>query len=673
MKQIILLVFAMVVCGCATNAPAPKALLELRLADTRPGPGLSEMAFPGSSQPVFLSNVPVIRNADIAYAEVTTESNAPAVAITFTKSSAIKFCDITSANIDKPMGVLVDGKLVNVATIRERFCGGKAIITGNFSVEEAKRIAAAFPDGPADAAMDPRSALGAKSLAEAARSFEKELPKGVIVTAERSGEVIEFAAAGKREPSGIPPERVIFEIGSITKVFTGLLLAQAVVEGKVALDTPIKQLIAANTKFADSRVGAITLKQLATHTSGLPRMPDNINQGADAADPAAHYDRTKLDAYLASAKLLGESPFEVSYSNLGVGLLGDLLSRVYGKPWEVLVAEKITGALGMKDTVVNLSDDQRKRFAPPYAGEQKVKPWALAALAGAGALRSSAADMMIFGDALLAPEKTPLIEAFALMLQPQTAEGNGLAIGIGKLDGKRVFEHNGGTGGYRSSLQALPDSRSVRVVLVNNAELDPESVLAATRDEKPRAQAADKTLSDEDLARYEGIYSLAPDAKFTILRRGNRLWTQLTGQAFLPLFPHEAPDRFFLKNVAAELQFNREHDKLVSLTNFQNGRETSAKKTDHPLPKIRFRSAKELAAYTGIYELTPGVVFTLKVKDGTLFAQLTGGFLPVFEKRDNWFEYDVVEAALEFERDKAGKIVALKLHQDGFIQRAVRK
>jgi hypothetical protein len=154
MKQIMLLVFTMVICGCATIAPTPNALLELRLADTRPGPGLSEMAFPGSSQPVFLSNVPVIRNADIAYAQVTTYSDAPAVAITFTKTGEIKFCDITSANIGKPMAVLVDGKLVNVAPIRERFCGGmggRAIITGNFSAEEAKRIAATFPDGPADA------------------------------------------------------------------------------------------------------------------------------------------------------------------------------------------------------------------------------------------------------------------------------------------------------------------------------------------------------------------------------------------------------------------------------------------------------------------------------------------------------------------------------------------
>ena len=92
MKQTMLFVFTIAVCGCATIAPTPNALLELRLADTRPGPGLSEMAFPGSSQPVFLSNVPVIRNADIVYAQVTIYSDAPAVAITFTKTGEIKFC-----------------------------------------------------------------------------------------------------------------------------------------------------------------------------------------------------------------------------------------------------------------------------------------------------------------------------------------------------------------------------------------------------------------------------------------------------------------------------------------------------------------------------------------------------------------------------------------------------
>jgi hypothetical protein len=135
-------------------ALTPKARLELRLVGSGPGPGLSEMRDLGPSQSVFVSNIPVITNADIAYARATRYADAPAVEITFTKTGEIKFCDITSANIGKSMAVLVDGKLVNVATIRERFCGGtggKAIITGNFSIEEAKQIAATFPDGPADA------------------------------------------------------------------------------------------------------------------------------------------------------------------------------------------------------------------------------------------------------------------------------------------------------------------------------------------------------------------------------------------------------------------------------------------------------------------------------------------------------------------------------------------
>jgi SecD-like export protein len=151
MRSIGLLVFAMLICGCTSLATTPKALLELRLGDTRPGPSLSEIAFPGFSQPVFLSDVPVITNADIACARVTTYANAPAVEITFTKTAANKFCDITGANIGKPMGVLVDGKLVNVATILERMCDGRATITGSFSLNEAKRIAEAFPEGPIDA------------------------------------------------------------------------------------------------------------------------------------------------------------------------------------------------------------------------------------------------------------------------------------------------------------------------------------------------------------------------------------------------------------------------------------------------------------------------------------------------------------------------------------------
>ncbi|CAN5745917.1 hypothetical protein BH20PSE1_BH20PSE1_16710 [soil metagenome] len=136
-----------------TLAPTRKARLELRLVGSGPGPGLSEKRGSDPSQPVYVGNSPVITNADIAHARATRYAGAPAVALAFTKTGANTLCDITTANIGKPMGVLVDGTLVNVATIRERLtCGPpqRALITGSFSHDEAKRIAATFPAEPAD-------------------------------------------------------------------------------------------------------------------------------------------------------------------------------------------------------------------------------------------------------------------------------------------------------------------------------------------------------------------------------------------------------------------------------------------------------------------------------------------------------------------------------------------
>ncbi|CAN5916911.1 serine hydrolase [soil metagenome] len=514
-----------------------------------------------------------------------------------------------------------------------------------------------------------------KPLSEVATSLAKSLPKGAIVTAERVGDTVKYAAAGKLEPDGIAPERIIFEIGSISKVFTGLLLAQAVIEKKVNLDTTLQMLLGKDFSFADPRAAAISLRQLATHTSGLPRLPEDLAVNSDPLDPYAHYDRAKLSAYLAKTKLKGEPPYAKSYSNFGMGLLGDILSRVYDMPWDALIAEKITGPLGMQDTSVVLREEQQKRFAPAYDGAKPMQPWNLNALSGAGALRSTAADLVLFGEALLHPEKTPLKEAFALMLTPQTREGDmGLAIFLSKLYDHRVYEHSGGTGGYRSALHVLPETNTVQVVLINNAAMEGEAVIAHAYRQKPRTTLSDRVVETSALAAYEGVYPIDPTARFTVVRRDDQLWTQLTGQTFLQLHTHEKTDRFFLKEVAAEIQFLRDDDKVTSLILFQNGREVKAKKGDDPTPVIKFRKPEELTPFVGTYELTPKARFTLKIVKDTLFVQLTGqSFLPVFEKRDDWFEYDVVPAVLEFERDRDGKVIALKLHQNGAIQRAEKK
>jgi len=512
-----------------------------------------------------------------------------------------------------------------------------------------------------------------KPLAEAAVPTARTLSHGGIVTAESKDGEVRYAAAGHLP--GTAPEHLIFEIGSISKVFTGLLLAQAVTEHKVTLDSTIAQLLGKDQRFADPRVGAITLRQLSTHTSGLPRLPENFGVGVKKGDPYASYDREKLLAGLAEMKLPGDGPFELDYSNLGVGLLGDLLSRVYDKPWEDLVKEKITGPFGMNDTVIALSPEQESRFVPPYDGDKKVKAWNFDALKGCGALRSTASDMVIFGKALLHPEQTPLKDAIALMEQPQTKAGDiGLNLMISVLDGKKIYEHNGGTAGFRSFLQVEPGTGTVRVLLANNAHAPLEKVLADARGEKPRVRDSGTLLTKEQLAAYPGIYKMNEHVKFTMVLRGDQLWTKLTGQTFLRLFPHELPDRFFLKAVAAEIQFTRGEQSVTELTLFQNGRTLKAQKLPDAVPDFKFPTEKQLAAYTGTYTLSPKTVFTLTVKNATLFAQLTGQeAVPVFETRNDRFEYDVVDAALEFQRDKTGKITALLLHQNGIVQRAIKR
>src|SRR6185369_11338558 len=209
---------------------------------------------------------------------------------------------------------------------------------------------------------------------------------GAVATAEKRNGQWTFAISGQPFAAGhaeVAAQKALFEIGSISKVFTGILLAGAVNEGKLGLDDTLAQRLP--VKFSDPATGAVTLKQLATHTSCLPRMPDNIGN-ANPDDPYVQYDNKALFEYLASAKLPGKPPCAVAYSNLGFGILGVVLETAYGKHWAALVQEKIAGPLGMIDTVVELSPAQQSRFAEPWNGNQRAHPWTLKAFAGAGAL-----------------------------------------------------------------------------------------------------------------------------------------------------------------------------------------------------------------------------------------------------------------------------------------------
>lgn len=516
------------------------------------------------------------------------------------------------------------------------------------------------------------------TLAEAARKKAKDLKAGCIVTGERIGDKVSFAIAGKApEANGAPPERMLFEIGSITKVFTGLLLAQAVVEKKVTLETTIGSLLGPGTAFADPRVAAITLKQLSTHTSGLPRLPGNAAAGMVEGDPYANYDEKLLLAYIKGEKLEGEGPYTCSYSNIGVGLLGHLLGRVYDTTWEKAVLDKVCRPLGLDDTTVEPKDGLI--IATPHSGEKEARPWHLGAVGGAGALRSTAADMLRFGEAMLQPEKTLLKEAFAIALRPQAeapADGGhiGLGIFINKQDGETTLRHDGGTGGYRSGLHVIPTKGIVRVALINNDEVGGSEVVAATSEPMAGPAKAPKeiTLPAEQMKDCPGVYELDRDTRFTLVLQKEKLWLRLTGQAFLPLTAMAA-DRFFNTRVAAEVGFTRDKDrKIQSLTLYQHGRELTARRKGDA-PKVIMHTAKELAPFKGEYTLMGMKKLLVEVRANTLFAKLEGQeFMPVFQTAPDRFEYDVVEAALVFTRDEQKNITGLMLQQNGLTLPAPR-
>lgn len=266
----------------------------------------------------------------------------------------------------------------------------------------------------------------------------------------------------------------LFEIGSISKVFTSLLLADMALRGEVSLDDPITKYLPAGARTPERKGKAISLRDLATHRSGLPRLPDNMKP-ANPLNPYADYGEAQMLDFLARYELTRDIGTEFEYSNLGVGLLGYLLARRAGTTYEALLKRRILVPLGMSDTAITLSTAQKARFPQAYDSlMQPTPPWHLPLLAGAGAIRSTAKDMLIFLEAAMGAKRTPLAKAFALMLAerspgPSATTQMGLGWIVAKTANGELMVHDGGTGGFRSSIGYEPAKKRGVVVLTNSA------------------------------------------------------------------------------------------------------------------------------------------------------------------------------------------------------------
>ena len=270
---------------------------------------------------------------------------------------------------------------------------------------------------------------------------------GLVIGIVKDGQSQVIAYGETRKGSGTRPDgNTLYEIGSISKVFTGVLLSLLVEEHGVSLEDPLQKYLPPSVTVPVFAGGPITLEHLATHTSGLPRMPDNFNP-ADPLNPYADYTVAQMYAFLEGHKL-GRPPGNYTYSNYGMGLLGHALAHRMGMTYEQLLKDRICKPLGMKETGITLNEAQQKRLAPPYTIALKpTENWDIPTLAGAGAIRSSVNDMIIFIRANLKKDRQPLTRAMQFAQKKATHHGRrsfhgpGLAPGPGREDPVAQWRH----------------------------------------------------------------------------------------------------------------------------------------------------------------------------------------------------------------------------------------
>ncbi|MBN1846799.1 MAG: beta-lactamase family protein [Sedimentisphaerales bacterium] len=279
-----------------------------------------------------------------------------------------------------------------------------------------------------------------------------------------------------------PDADTVYEIGSISKVFTGTLLAWFVQTGRLALDDPAETLLPDSVRVPAYETRKITLQDLSSHVSGLPRMPTNFAP-RDPYNPYADYGEDDLYRFLSGHTLRRRPGETYEYSNLGAGLLGAALARKSGMTYEQLLIERICAPLGMDSTRIALTPAMRRRLAPPYTthGYWKLRiflpdsNWDIPTLAGAGGIRSTVNDLLKFLAANLGPIQTDLQAAGDLARQERFKISDTMSIGLGwhifhfPDFAEPIYWHNGGTGGYRTFMGFLRQQR-LAVVLLSNTQ-----------------------------------------------------------------------------------------------------------------------------------------------------------------------------------------------------------
>lgn len=381
----------------------------------------------------------------------------------------------------------------------------------------------------------------------------------------------------------------IFELGTTTEVFTSLLLADMVERGEVKPDTPVADLLPAKTRVPEREGKKITLLDLSMHLSGLPRMPENMTP-KDYGNIYADYSPAKLFDFLAAYRLKRDIGEKYEYSNLGAGLLGYALARKAGKTYEELVRKRILEPLEMKDSGITLTAEQKKRLSPGHdPGLEPAENWDFDALAGCGALRTTANDMLKFLAANLELTDTPLKAALRRMrsVKHESSEPD-LEVMMGWLRSRKydtdIVWHSGNSAGYWSFV-GFDAGNKLGMVVLSNTYLNVNDIGFHAIDQRwpitklePRPPHTEIKLDPKVLANYVGEYRINPSYSFTVTLEKGHLYAQVPTQPRFELFA-EQEGVFFLKVIEATMTFEKDASgTITTMYLMQEGRTTRATK-----------------------------------------------------------------------------------------------
>lgn len=348
----------------------------------------------------------------------------------------------------------------------------------------------------------------------------------------------------------------VFEIGSSTKVFTALLLADMVERGEVALTDPVAKFLPIDAKVPQWNGREITLVDLATHTSGLPRDPTNLDP-KELANPFADYDVRQLDEFLAGYHLTRDIGSRFEYSNVGIALLGQALTARAAMDYESLVEARITTPLAMASTRISLTPDMKSRLAVghSYVAKEPVPSFATLAYTPAGGLRSTANDLLTFLAVNMGYASSPLAPAMTAMLKVRRPP---MVLGWGTVNlnkGSEIISHIGGTNGMTSFIGFDPKTRLGVVVLSNTGGgghvddigyhlLNLKAPLLSGKSLPLPVERKQVAVDPHLFDGYVGRYQISKGDVLTVTRDGGRLFVQRTAELKDEMYPENNLDYF---------------------------------------------------------------------------------------------------------------------------------